>query len=169
MSEQEMDERKSKIEDERKKLKEAKNMAEEEKNKIKVELKRQEDELAKAQLEHDAIKSKLAQIEKKIIVGGENLLEKAQEQEKLLDESAKELEDTVKKESEIRKAMEEKEAERLDIEEKYSSLQEEAAGKSRKLKKVWAMLQSAKSELSDLQVHVFLEIKILRNRKAHNV
>ena len=154
-SEQELDEMKAKIEDERKKLKEAKNMAEEEKNKIKVELKRQEDELAKAQLEHDAIKSKLAQIEKKIIVGGENLLEKAQEQEKLLDESAKELEDTVKKESEIRKAMEEKEAERLDIEEKYSSLQEEAAGKSRKLKKVWAMLQSAKSELSDLQVHIF--------------
>ena len=91
-------------------------------------------------------------LEKKIIVGGENLLEKAQEQEKLLEESAKELEDTVEKESEIRKAMEEKEAERLDIEEKYSSLQEEAAGKSRKLKKVWAMLQSAKSELADLQV-----------------
>merc|ERR1712001_390549 len=99
-------------------------MAEEEKNKIKVELKRQEDELAKAQLEHDTIKSKLMALEKKIIVGGENLLEKAQEQEKLLEESAKELEETVKKESEIRKAMEVKEAERLDIEEKYSSLQE---------------------------------------------
>jgi kinesin family member 3A len=31
----------------------------------------------------------------------------------------------------IRKALQEKEAERLDIEEKYSSLQEEAAGKTR--------------------------------------
>ena len=30
-------------------------------------------------LEHDAIKSKLMALEKKIIVGGENLLEKAQE------------------------------------------------------------------------------------------
>ena len=40
----------------------------------------------------------------------------------------------------------------MDIEEKYSSLQEEAAGKTRKLKKVWSMLQSAKSELTDLQV-----------------
>ncbi len=31
-------------------------------------------------------------------------------------------------------------------------MQEEAAGKTRKLKKVWSMLQSAKSELTDLQV-----------------
>ena len=30
--------------------------------------------------------------------------------------------------------------------------QEEANGKTRKLKKVWSMLQSAKSELTDLQV-----------------
>lgn len=34
-------------------------------------------------------------------------------------------------------------------------MQEEAAGKSRKLKKVWTMLQSAKSELSDLQVQLY--------------
>ena len=154
-SEQELGEMKAKIEDERKKLKEAKNMAEEEKNRIKVEVKRQEDELAKAQLEHDTLKSKLTALEKKIIVGGENLLEKAEQQEKLLDESAKELEETIKKEEELRKVLEEKEAERLDIEEKYSSLQEEAAGKSRKLKKVWTMLQSAKSELSDLQVQLY--------------
>lgn len=152
-TEQDLDEMKAKIEDERKKLKDAKNMAEEEKNKIKGELKRQEDELAKAQLEHDSMKSKLMALEKKIIVGGENLLEKAEEQERLLQESAKELEETVKKEEEIRKALQEKEAEKLDIEEKYANLQDEAAGKSRKLKKVWTMLQSAKSELSDLQVN----------------
>ena len=58
-TEQDLDEMKAKIEDERKKLKDVKNMAEEEKNKIKYELKRQEDELAKAQLEHDAMKAGL--------------------------------------------------------------------------------------------------------------
>ena len=119
---------------------------------------RQEDELAKAQLEHDSMKAKLQALEKKIIVGGENLLEKAEEQERLLDESAKELEETIKKEEELRKALEEKEAEKLDIEEKYANLQDEAAGKSRKLKKVWTMLQSAKSELSDLQVRIRLPL-----------
>lgn len=37
--------------------------------------------------------------------------------------------------------------ERLDIEEKYSSLQEEVAGKTKKLKKVWTMYMQAKSEV----------------------
>ena len=48
-------------------------------------------------------------------------------------------------------SIKEREAERLDIEEKYSSLQEEASGKTRKLKKVWTMLTGAKGELADLQ------------------
>lgn len=43
-----------------------------------------------------------------------------------------------------------KQAERIDIEERYSSLQEEAAGKTKKLKKVSQMLMMAKAELNDL-------------------
>lgn len=50
----------------------------------------------------------MTQIEKKIIVGGENLLEKAEEQEKLLEESAKELEERKQKAESLRKAVEEK-------------------------------------------------------------
>ena len=38
-------------------------------------------------------------------------------------------------------------AEKIDIEEKYANLKEEAVGKSKKLKKVWNMLMSAKSEV----------------------
>ena len=45
-------------------------------------------------------------------------------------------------------ALEEKEQERMDIEEKYSNLQEEVNGKTKKLKKVWTMLMQAKSEVS---------------------
>ena len=69
----------------------------------------------------------------------------------MLEESARELEETIEREESLRKRLEAKEAERLDVEEKYSSLQEEAAGKTRKLKKVWGMYQSAKAELVDLQ------------------
>lgn len=43
-----------------------------------------------------------------------------------------------------------KQQERLDIEEKYTSLQEEAQGKTKKLKKVWTMLMAAKSEVSQV-------------------
>ena len=73
-------------------------------------------------------------------------MEKAEEQERLLDESARQLEETISNEASIRKALKEKEAERLDVEEKYSSLQEEAGGKTRKLKKVWTMLTAAKGK-----------------------
>lgn len=69
------------------------------------------------------MQQRLEQLNKKIIVGGENLLEKAEAQERLLQESAAELEDAKKKEEEIRKELEEKEAVRLDIEDKYTNLQ----------------------------------------------
>jgi len=45
--------------------------------------------------------------------------------------------------------------ERIDIEEKYANLQEEAAGKTKKLKKVWSMLMSAKSEVSQGKYNLF--------------
>jgi len=64
--------------------------------------------------EQAALQQKLSQIEKKIIVGGENLLEKAEEQEKLLEESAKELEERRQKAESLRKAVEEKEASDID-------------------------------------------------------
>lgn len=150
VSEEKMKEIQAKIEASRKMMEE-KGMAEEERNCIANELIKQEDELKQAQEEHDALVQKLQALEKKIIVGGENLLEKAEEQERLLEESAQELEERKQKEKELRQALEKKEAERLDIEEKYSSLQEEAAGKTKKLKKVWTMLMSAKAEMADLQ------------------
>lgn len=59
--------------------------------------------------EQDQLSNKLVALEKKIIVGGENLLEKAEEQERLLEESAKELETRKAKEEALRKALLEKE------------------------------------------------------------
>ena len=50
-------------------------------------------------------------------------MEKAEEQERLLQESAAELDERRRREDQLRKALEAREAERIDIEEKYSSLQ----------------------------------------------
>nr|CAD7459265.1 unnamed protein product [Timema tahoe] len=116
--------------------------------------------------EHEELREKLSNLEKKILVGGENLLEKAQLQEQLLEASARELEQRKKREEQLRQELQEKEvmdlvmeffplyvfyAELIDIEERYSSLQEEAIGKTKKLKKVFGLLMSAKAELADLQ------------------
>ncbi|WAR00300.1 KIF3A-like protein [Mya arenaria] len=146
ISKEKMAEIQAKIASDRRKLLEQKDMAEEEKNKVQEDLEMKEEELKKFQDEQDALAQKLAAIEKKIIVGGENLLEKAEEQERLLEESAIELEQRKEKEDLLRKQLQEKEQESLDIMEKYSSLQEEITGKTKKLKKVWTMLMQAKSE-----------------------
>lgn len=125
--------------------------------------------------EHHLLLEKLSALEKRVIVGGVDLLAKAEEQEKLLEESNNELEERRKRAEQLRRELEEKEVkmmtrlhtlpvflysfltqwlqmslkqqERLDIEEKYTSLQEEAQGKTKKLKKVWTMLMAAKSEV----------------------
>ncbi|KAI0232495.1 Kinesin-like protein KIF3A [Lamellibrachia satsuma] len=151
LSKEKMAEIQAQIDADRRRLETMKDMEEEEKQKIEKNLEGKEQELRQAQEEQQQLAFKLATIEKKIIVGGVNLLEKAEEQERLLAESAKELEERNKKTEVLRKTLEEKEQERLDIEEKYSSLQEAAAGKTKKLKRVWTMLMQSKSEIADSQ------------------
>ncbi|KAK1904534.1 Kinesin-like protein KIF3A [Dissostichus eleginoides] len=112
-----------------------------------------------AKQEHHLLLDKLSALEKKVIVGGVDLLAKAEEQEKLLQESNNELEERRRRAEKLRRELEEKEQERLDIEEKYTSLQEEAQGKTKKLKKVWTMLMAAKSEMADLQQEHHREIE----------
>ena len=59
--------------------------------------------------DQEQLKARLAGIEKKIIVGGENLLEKAEEQERMLEQSAKELEERKANFQQLQKEVEEKE------------------------------------------------------------
>ncbi|XP_069620119.1 kinesin-like protein KIF3A isoform X2 [Ranitomeya imitator] len=146
-----MAEMQARIDEERKALEAKLDMEEEERNKARAELEKREKDLFKAQQEHQSLLEKLSALEKKVIVGGVDLLAKAEEQEKLLDESNQELEVRRRRAEKLRRELEEKEQERLDIEEKYTSLQEEAQGKTKKLKKVWTMLMAAKSEMADLQ------------------
>uniref|UniRef100_A0A4W6E3M4 Kinesin-like protein n=1 Tax=Lates calcarifer TaxID=8187 RepID=A0A4W6E3M4_LATCA len=154
-----MVEMQAKIEEERKALEAKLDMEEEERNKARAELEKREKDLLKAQQEHHLLLEKLSALEKKVIVGGVDLLAKAEEQEKLLQESNNELEERRRRAEQLRKELEEKEQERLDIEEKYTSLQEEAQGKTKKLKKVWTMLMAAKSEMADLQQEHHREIE----------
>lgn len=59
--------------------------------------------------ETQALKDKLDNLQKKIIVGGENLLEKAEEQERLLEASAKELEHRMTREEQLKQELQRKE------------------------------------------------------------
>ena len=138
-----------------------KDMAEEEKQVAKQELDLKEKELDRARQEQRDLETRLADLQGKVIVGGVNLLDKAEKQERLLEESAKELKRRKETETKLAKKLEEEQAERLDIEEKYASLQEEAVGKTKNLKKLWKMLLYSKQELSDLKAENHQEIEEL--------
>ena len=139
------------LESERKEFSMKKDMAEEEKKFAKEELDLKERELSRARQEQKDLEERLADLQGKVIVGGVNLLDKAEKQEKLLEDSAKELKRRKEREAKLKKKLQQTQAERLDIEEKYASLQEEAEGKTKKLKKLWNMLLYTKQELSDLK------------------
>lgn len=134
-----------------KKDQENKEKTETEKELIEKKAIEHEKALKTAQSEQESIRAKLQSLENKILVGGENLLEKAYQQEQLLEKSIAELEATNQKEKELEQTLQKIEAERIDIEERYSSLQEECVGKTKKLQRVMSMLMSLKSELADQQ------------------
>ena len=75
------------IDDRRSQLTNERGLAEEERRRLAQELLQREGELASSKAEHERLVAKLASIEGKLIVGGENLLEKAERQAQLLDDS----------------------------------------------------------------------------------
>ncbi|CAB3402209.1 unnamed protein product [Caenorhabditis bovis] len=123
----------------------------EETKKLIKEMEESEAELKNARNEHEKLRAKLSQMESKLIVGGENLLEKAEEQAKLLEENNKELEKSRTQEERLRDQLREKEAAKIEIEEKYSSLQEESTAKTRKIRRAINELSEARAELKDME------------------
>eukprot|EP00047_Mylnosiga_fluctuans_P024708 m.168525 g.168525 ORF g.168525 m.168525 type:complete len:760 (-) comp9910_c1_seq9:718-2997(-) len=139
------------IDDERKALQAKSEMAAEEKAKVAQELQQRETVLAEAKAERDALAKKLEALENKVIVGGENLLDKFAAQAVLLEQSNAELERHSQEEEKLRQQMQSIANEKVDIEEKYTTLQDEKAGKTKNLQKIFHMQRAAESELNDLK------------------
>lgn len=77
----------SEIQKRRKQLDDERGMAEGERRRLAQELMQKESELANSKTEHERLMNKLASIESKLIIGGENMLEKAEKQAQLLEQS----------------------------------------------------------------------------------
>ncbi|CAI2349829.1 unnamed protein product [Caenorhabditis sp. 36 PRJEB53466] len=148
-----MKDKEAEVEKQKKFLEEKVNQAvdDEETYRLIKEMLENEAELKNARSEHEKLRMKLQQMEKKIIVGGENLLEKVEKQAKLLEVNNQEIENSKHLEARLRFQLEEKTAFKVEIVEKYSSLQEESFIKAKKIKKVTNDLRDARAELKDLE------------------
>ncbi|KAF6773134.1 hypothetical protein AHF37_07054, partial [Paragonimus kellicotti] len=91
-------------------------------------LEQKEAELKKAKDTQANLMRRMEALQSRIIVGGENLLEKAEAQERLLEQSAIELERQQKRAEQLHQKLKAKEEERINIEEKYNSLQVSESG-----------------------------------------
>lgn len=138
------------IDEERRRLLEDTEKTAKQKEKIARDLKQKELEL-QAMKEADDLKQKLEFLQRKLIVGGEDLTEKAARQAKLLEESEKDLEERTKHEARIKKELQEKEAETLEMKEKYNTLKDEADDLTKKLDIFERKLEQGQQEYEDLR------------------
>jgi len=136
-------------------------MAEKDKLKALNQLKKKESEVEKTVRNQRELEEQMKKIEQKVIFGGVNLLEKDEEQLRLLEESNREIQERKTKQSDMKKKITEAEVTLDDINKKYTSLQEEAQAKTRKLKKVWTMYNEAKSELADIEAENNREVEAM--------
>ncbi|EDX09307.1 GD13203 [Drosophila simulans] len=107
-------------------------------------------EIEHAKTEQETLRNKLVSLEGKILVGGENLLEKAQTQELLLEQSIAELEQHEKSEEALKQTLQQRSAPKgLTL--RSVTPQHASTGLLKKIHRVMQMLMALKSELADQQ------------------
>lgn len=128
----------------------SKDLEESEKNRLIQEAGKRVEELELERQARAELAQKLAQMEGKLLVGGINIIDHHEEQQLMLANRALELEERARKERILHMHLAAHEEANLQIEEEFSTLQEEANSKTKKIKKVWNMLMEQKAELKDL-------------------
>nr|CAD7453692.1 unnamed protein product [Timema tahoe] len=130
-----------------------------------------ETNLLLAKKEYDKVQQMLQQVEKHAIVGEENLLEKLDEQKQQLNVWSLELKKAASTERELEMLLHWLESDMMDIEDKYSSLQEEVDEKTKKLNKLMPVLGRAKKELAALEKkqrrQILKEVDKVRDMTRH--
>ncbi|TNN59221.1 Kinesin-like protein KIF3C [Liparis tanakae] len=93
-------------------------------------------------------------MESKLLVGGKNIIDHTNEQQKMLEGKRHEIAEQTRSEREIQQQMLVRDEETVELRETFTSLQQEVEAKTKKLKKVhrhlYAKLQCIKAEIQDV-------------------
>lgn len=141
----------ARLEEDKKALQENHSMMAEEKEKLMGEIQKKAQQLRKQQEAQTGLKSKIKMMESKLLVGGKSIVDKTTEQERALEEQRIQIAEQQRREREIQQKLDEKEENAVEIKGNYSTLQQEVDSKTKKLKKLFAKLQTTRSEIADLQ------------------
>ncbi|KAG7222633.1 hypothetical protein INR49_026242, partial [Caranx melampygus] len=89
-------------------------------------------------------------MESKLLVGGKNIIDHTNEQQKMLEMKRQEIAEQTRTEREMQQQMLVQDEETLELRETFTSLQQEVEAKTKKLKKLYAKLQCIKAEIQDV-------------------
>nr|XP_014353786.1 PREDICTED: kinesin-like protein KIF3B isoform X2 [Latimeria chalumnae] len=144
-------EQQEKLEKEKKAILEDHSLVADEKQKLLKEKERKMDELRREKEAAEMLGAKIKAMESKLLVGGKNIVDHTNEQQKVLEQKRQEIAEQKRREREMQQQMESRDEETLELKETYSSLQQEVDIKTKKLKKLFSKLQAVKAEIQDLQ------------------
>jgi myosin heavy subunit len=143
---------KNQSEEETKKLMEQQEKLQQDREKIESELKQRHDLLEKERKEREKLEARLRAMKNNVVKGKQQLLNANKEQAQKIQKQKEELELKRQQELKLKREMSEQLDERLALEEKFSSVQEEASVKTKKLKKLWSQYQMTAQAMEDVQV-----------------
>ncbi|KAJ3586381.1 hypothetical protein NHX12_012779 [Muraenolepis orangiensis] len=144
-------EQQEKLERERKAIMEDHSLVAEEKLRLLKEKERKMEALRKEREVGEMLSAKVKAMESKLLVGGKNIVDHTNEQQRILEQKRHEIAEQKRREREMQQQVENRDEETLELKETYSSLQQEVDIKTKKLKKLFAKLQAVKAEIQDVQ------------------
>ncbi|KAK7098411.1 kinesin-like protein KIF3B [Littorina saxatilis] len=146
-----MQEQMAKLDEEKSAILNNQSLIAEEKERLLAQAGEKEVKLAKEKEQRDALAIKIKAMESKLLMGGKNIVDHTNEQQRALEQRRQEILEQARKEREMEQKLEEKEESAVEIKETYNSLQQEVEVKTKKLKKLFGKLQATKAEIADLQ------------------
>lgn len=147
----EFQEQQEKLEIEKRAIVEDHSLVAEEKMRLLKEKEKKMEDLRREKDAAEMLGAKIKAMESKLLVGGKNIVDHTNEQQKILEQKRQEIAEQKRREREIQQQMESRDEETLELKETYSSLQQEVDIKTKKLKKLFSKLQAVKAEIHDLQ------------------
>lgn len=145
-----MKEQQEKLEREKEAIRDDHSLVAEEKQRLLEEKERMMRHLKKEQEATELLTSKFKAMESKLLVGGKNIIDHTNEQQKMLELKRHEIAEQTRREREIQQQVLVQDEETIELRETFSTLQQEVEAKTKKLKKLYAKLQSLKADIQDV-------------------
>ncbi|XP_016312963.1 kinesin-like protein KIF3B [Sinocyclocheilus anshuiensis] len=108
------------------------------------------EELLKEQQAMEIMIEKFKAMESKLLVGGKNIIDHTNEQQRMLELKRQEIAEQDRMEREMQQLMFEQDEETIELKETFTTLQQEVEFKTKKLKKFYSKLQLVRSEIGDI-------------------